>query len=113
VKFLPASDAERREMLAAIGVPSIEALFASVPEAVRQEPDLTAPLSDLVIALRRISDRIDDEQDKLEAKMLADRAEGIAGLAEQLVSMTGPASGNSIPSGSSRFLRNTPSPCRG
>ena len=49
MKFLPASDAERREMLAAIGVPSIEALFASVPEAVRQEPDLPAPLSEIEI----------------------------------------------------------------
>jgi glycine dehydrogenase subunit 1 len=49
VKFLPASDAERREMLAAIGVPSIDALFASVPQAVRQEPDLPAPLSEIEI----------------------------------------------------------------
>jgi glycine dehydrogenase subunit 1 len=49
VKFLPGSDAERREMLAAIGAPSIDALFASVPQAVRQEPDLPAPLSEIEI----------------------------------------------------------------
>ena len=49
MKFLPGSDAERREMLAAIGVPSIDALFASVPQAVRQEPDLPAPLSEIEI----------------------------------------------------------------
>jgi glycine dehydrogenase subunit 1 len=49
VKFLPGSDAERREMLAAIGVPSIDALFASVPQAVRQEPDLPAPLSEIEV----------------------------------------------------------------
>ena len=40
VKFLPTSDAERREMLAAIGVSSIDDLFATVPAAVRQAPDL-------------------------------------------------------------------------
>jgi glycine dehydrogenase subunit 1 len=49
VKFLPGSDAERREMLAAIGAPSIDALFASVPQAVRQDPDLPAPLSEIEI----------------------------------------------------------------
>ena len=49
MKFLPGSDAERREMLAAIGAPSIDALFASVPQAVRQEPDLPAPLSEIEI----------------------------------------------------------------
>ncbi|HEX4441672.1 MAG TPA: aminomethyl-transferring glycine dehydrogenase subunit GcvPA [Thermoanaerobaculia bacterium] len=49
MKFLPGSDSERREMLAAIGVPSIDALFASVPQAVRQEPDLPAPLSEIEI----------------------------------------------------------------
>jgi glycine dehydrogenase subunit 1 len=49
VKFLPGSDAERREMLAAIGAPSIDALFASVPQAVRQEPDLPAPLSEIEV----------------------------------------------------------------
>jgi glycine dehydrogenase subunit 1 len=49
VKFLPGSDAERREMLAAIGAPSIDALFASVPQAVRQEADLPAPLSEIEI----------------------------------------------------------------
>ena len=49
MKFLPASDAERREMLAAIGAASIDALFASVPQAVRQAPDLPAPMSEIEI----------------------------------------------------------------
>jgi glycine dehydrogenase subunit 1 len=49
VKFLPTSDAERREMLAAIGASSIEDLFASVPSAVRAEADLPAPLSEIEI----------------------------------------------------------------
>ena len=49
VKFLPQSDAERREMLAAIGVASIDDLFAAVPAAVRQAPDLPDPLSEIEI----------------------------------------------------------------
>ncbi len=49
MKFLPASDAERREMLAAIGVSSIDDLFATVPAAVRQAPDLPDPLSEIEI----------------------------------------------------------------
>ena len=49
MKFLPASDVERREMLAAIGAASIDALFASVPQAVRQAPDLPAPMSEIEI----------------------------------------------------------------
>jgi glycine dehydrogenase subunit 1 len=49
VKFLPTSDAERRQMLAAIGVASIDELFASVPAEVREEPDLPAPLSEIEI----------------------------------------------------------------
>ncbi len=49
MKFLPASDAERREMLAAIGVSSVEDLFAAVPAAVRQAPDLPDPLSEIEI----------------------------------------------------------------
>ncbi len=49
MKFLPQSDAERREMLAAIGVASIDDLFAAVPAAVRQAPDLPDPLSEIEI----------------------------------------------------------------
>jgi glycine dehydrogenase subunit 1 len=49
VKFLPASDAERRQMLAAIGVSSVDDLFAAVPASVRQSPDLPAPLSEIEI----------------------------------------------------------------
>ena len=49
MKFLPTSDAERREMLAAIGVSSIDDLFATVPAAVRQAPDLPDPLSEIEI----------------------------------------------------------------
>ena len=49
MKFLPTSDTERREMLAAIGVSSVDDLFAAVPAAVRQPPDLPAPLSEIEI----------------------------------------------------------------
>jgi glycine dehydrogenase subunit 1 len=49
VKFLPTSDAERREMLAAIGASSIDDLFASVPAEVRGEADLPAPLSEIEV----------------------------------------------------------------
>ena len=49
MRFVPNSDAERREMLAAIGVPSIEDLFAAVPAEVRRKPDLPDPLSEIEI----------------------------------------------------------------
>jgi glycine dehydrogenase subunit 1 len=49
VKFLPTSDREREQMLAAIGVSSIDDLFATVPAEVRQSPDLPAPLSEIEI----------------------------------------------------------------
>ena len=49
MKFLPTSDGEREAMLAAIGASSVEDLFASVPPAVRQAPDLPAPLSEIEI----------------------------------------------------------------
>jgi len=39
-KYIPATEAEREEMLRVIGVPSVEALFGDIPAAVR----LTAPL---------------------------------------------------------------------
>ena len=49
MKFVPNSDAERREMLAAIGVGSIDDLFAAVPAEVRGTPDLPDPLSEIEI----------------------------------------------------------------
>jgi len=49
VKFLPVSENDRAEMLRAIGAPSVEALFASIPEPVRREPVLPDPLSEIEI----------------------------------------------------------------
>ncbi len=51
MRYLPHTAAERREMLATIGVPSIEALFADVPEAVRMKglPDLPPGLSEMAV----------------------------------------------------------------
>ena len=49
MKFLPTSDAERAAMLAAIGVKTIDDLFAAVPEAVRRAPDLPPPMSEIEI----------------------------------------------------------------
>ncbi len=36
MRYLPLSDADRLDMLAAIGVKSIDALFRDVPESARQ-----------------------------------------------------------------------------
>src|SRR5262249_48697986 len=49
VKFLPVSDADRSEMLRAIGAPSVEALFSSIPPEVLRAPDLPDPLSEIEI----------------------------------------------------------------
>jgi len=49
VKFLPTSDADRLEMLRAIGVSSVEELFASIPAEVRQPPNLPPPLSEIEV----------------------------------------------------------------
>lgn len=48
MRYLPKSPAEREEMLAAIGVKSIDELFSSIPEAYRlKEPlDLPGPMSE-------------------------------------------------------------------
>jgi glycine cleavage system P protein (glycine dehydrogenase) subunit 1 len=54
VKFLPVSPAEREEMLRAIGVPSVDALFASVPERVRVAGDLRLPPPASEIEVRRL-----------------------------------------------------------
>jgi glycine dehydrogenase subunit 1 len=49
MKFNPVSDADRAEMLRAIGATSVDALFASIPASVREEPKLPAPLSEIEI----------------------------------------------------------------
>ena len=49
MKFLPTSDADRSEMLRAIGVSSVEDLFASIPAEVRQPADLPPPLSEIEV----------------------------------------------------------------
>ena len=58
IRYLPQTDADRDEMLAAIGVASVDELFVDVPEPVRldrplqlepplSEPELVAHLSEL------------------------------------------------------------------
>ncbi len=57
--YIPITDTERAEMLQAIGVDTLEALFVDVPAALRFPPlDLPAPLSepDLMRELRVLSD---------------------------------------------------------
>ena len=49
MKFLPTSDADRSEMLRAIGVSSVEDLFASIPAEVRQPANLPPPLSEIEV----------------------------------------------------------------
>jgi glycine dehydrogenase subunit 1 len=49
VKFLPTSDSDRAAMLASIGAPSVDALFSSIPAAVKSEPKLPPPLSEIEI----------------------------------------------------------------
>lgn len=51
MKFLPSSDDERREMLAAIGVSSVDDLFADVPREILAgtPPDLPPPLSEIEV----------------------------------------------------------------
>ena len=43
MRYLPLTDADRRDMLAAIGVESIDALFAEVPAAAQREGLLDLP----------------------------------------------------------------------
>ena len=45
MRYLPLTDADRRAMLAVIGAPSIEALFADVPETARHPELLDLPLA--------------------------------------------------------------------
>jgi glycine dehydrogenase subunit 1 len=49
VRFLPTSDADRAEMLSVIGAPSVDALFSSIPDAVKQPSNLPPPLSEIEI----------------------------------------------------------------
>jgi glycine dehydrogenase subunit 1 len=49
LRFLPTSDADRAEMLSAIGAPSVDALFSSIPDRVKQAPKLPPPLSEIEI----------------------------------------------------------------
>ncbi len=60
VAYIPHSERDRAEMLAALGVESIEALFAGIPEALRAaaRPDLPEPLTEmeLVAEAHRLAD---------------------------------------------------------
>lgn len=51
MRYLPKSESERRAMLDALGVPDVEALFASIPEAfrLRRPLNLPGPLSEAEI----------------------------------------------------------------
>ena len=49
MRFLPVSEADRAEMLSAIGVPAVEDLFSSIPAPVRQAPRLPPPMSEIEI----------------------------------------------------------------
>ena len=59
MKYIPHTDDERREMLDAIGVPTMEDLFADVPEQVRfPKLDLPPPSTELEIEaeMQRLAD---------------------------------------------------------
>ena len=63
MSYLPLTDAERQEMLDAIGVPSVDALFGDVPPEHRYPTlALPAPLSEMEVLseLARISERNSD-----------------------------------------------------
>ncbi|HEX3884697.1 MAG TPA: aminomethyl-transferring glycine dehydrogenase subunit GcvPA [Stellaceae bacterium] len=45
MRYLPLTDSDRRDMLAVIGAPSIDALFADVPAAVRRDGYVDLPLA--------------------------------------------------------------------
>ncbi|HEU5251161.1 MAG TPA: aminomethyl-transferring glycine dehydrogenase subunit GcvPA [Thermoanaerobaculia bacterium] len=49
MKFLPTSEADRAEMLHAIGVSSVDELLASIPAPVRKPADLPPPLSEIEV----------------------------------------------------------------
>jgi glycine dehydrogenase subunit 1 len=60
-RYLPTGDEDRREMLDAIGVRSIDELFASLPESIRLQsaPEIQGPLSDQ--ELRRYFGRLESK----------------------------------------------------
>ena len=43
MRYLPLTDADRRDMLATIGVPSVDSLFRDVPESVRLTDTVNLP----------------------------------------------------------------------
>ncbi|MEC8461589.1 MAG: glycine dehydrogenase, partial [Pseudomonadota bacterium] len=43
MRYLPLTDADRRNMLASIGVSSVESLFQDVPESVRLADSIDLP----------------------------------------------------------------------
>ena len=53
MRYLPHTDAERRAMLAAIGAPSVDALFADVPAAARLARPLDLPPAQGELAVER------------------------------------------------------------
>jgi glycine dehydrogenase subunit 1 len=58
MRYLPLTDPERQEMLATIGVPSIEALFRDVPEAARLTKPLDLPGFQGELAVERALSRM-------------------------------------------------------
>ncbi len=66
MSYIPHTDLERQQMLAAIGVPTIEDLFEAIPSKYRFPAlDLPAPLSEMEIMaeLRALSEANDNAQD--------------------------------------------------
>src|SRR4051812_5681396 len=66
MSYIPHTDLERQQMLAAIGVPTIEDLFEAVPSKYRfPDLDLPAPMSEMEIMaeLRAFSEANDSAQD--------------------------------------------------
>ncbi len=53
MRYLPLTDADRRAMLATIGVPSVDALFADVPAAARRDGLVDLPLAMGELAVER------------------------------------------------------------
>ena len=86
MRYLPLTDADRAEMLAVIGAPSIDALFADVPAAAR----LTGPV-DLPRAPGRAGGRAGDG--RLAAAQPRRRARGRSSAARApIATMCRPAS---------------------
>ena len=58
MRYLPLSDADRGEMLAAIGAPSVDALFASVPADVHLDAPVDLPLHQGELEVERALSRL-------------------------------------------------------